>query len=238
MVFAGQFHRELAVAEALRGPGRRGRVGAAGGRHRPSGGPMGSGGPGQVARAPEPAGAGGVPAGHGPGPEPARVSARPPVPASLVPAAGRRAAASDPGPGGPLGRRRAPGHRAPAGGRLRPVPAAASGPCRPIPRPPGVRGELQADRHPASGRARSRPHGPDRFREPADGAPLRPACGAGGGRRSAPGSALVRRGAGGHRGGPGHGGGGPGAGARARVRGSIAPAAGGFSGAAPRGGAP
>ncbi len=238
MVFAGQLRRELAAAEAGRGPGRPGRVPGPGGAHVPAGGFLGPDGPGPVAPAPEPRGAGGVPAGDGPAPGPPGVSAQAPFPVPLVPAAGRRIAPAHPEPGGPLDRRRPPGHGAPAGGHLRPVPAAAPRPRRPPPRSTGIRGTVPATCRADGGPRTACPH---RFRglgEPADGAPLGPAGGAGGGGGAAPRTAPCGGGAGDRGGGQRHGGGVAGTGARARVRGRFAPAAGGFSGAAPRGGAP
>ena len=238
MVFAGQFRRELAAAAARRGPGRRVDVPKTGGARVPFGGPVGPGGPGKVANAFEPVRPGGVFAGDGPDRQPTGISARPAVPFCRVAFAGGRAAAFYTGSGGPLDGRRAPRHRAPAGGHLRPLPAAAPHPGRPVPGPAGVRGRLHPDHHPAGGPGAIHPH---RFRglgQPADGAPFGPARGAGGRGGAAPGPAPIRGGAGDRGGGPRHGGSGAGTAARARVRGALAPAAGGFSGAAPCGGAP
>ena len=238
MVSVGQLRRELAADPAGGSPGRGGRGCGPGIAHVPVGGVVGPGRPGQVAAADEPAGPGPLPAGDGAAFEPPGVCAIAPVPAGGVAAAGRRAAALHPGPHGPLDGRGVSRHGAPAGGHLRPLPAARRHPRRPASRSPGVRGKLHPDRHPDGGRAAACPRRLRGLGEPADGAPLRPAGGAGGGGGAAPRAASVHRGSGRHRGGAGHGGGGAGAGQCACVRGHIAPAAGGFSGAAPRSGAP
>ena len=238
MVFTGQLRRELAAGEAVLRSERRGGPSGPGGPHVPAGGPLGPDGPGQVAGAAGPRGAGALPAGHGAAAGAPGVSKVAPVPAFGVAAAGRRAAPPDHGKDGALDRRGAPGHGAPQGGRLRPVLAARGRPGPPVPGPPGLRGELPPDRHPDGGRRTVRPRRLRGLGEPAGGAPFGPARGAGGGRGAAARSAPCHRGAGRHRGGAGHGAGGPPGGAGARVCGPIAPAAGGFSGAAPRGGAP
>ena len=238
MVFVGQLRRELAAAAAVWGPGRDGHTPGPDGPHVPAGGPLGPVGSGEMAPAPEPPWTGRLPAGHGPAGEPKGVFSGPAVPVRLVPAPGRRAAALDPGPGRALDRRGAPWHRAPAGGHLRPVPASAPHPGRPVSGPAGVRGRLHPDHHPAGGPGAIHPYRLGGLGQPADGAPFGPAGGAGGGGGAAPGPAPVRGGAGDRGGGPRHGGSGAGTAARARVRGALAPAAGGFSGAAPCGGAP
>ena len=237
MVFAGQLRRELAAAEAFRGTGRSSRRPPAGGPGVPSGG---GGGPDRsepVAEAAEPAGAGMLPAGDGDDRQSKGVPAHPPVPVRVVPAAGGRAAAPHPGPGGPLDGRRAPGHRAPSGFHLRPVSAAPARPHRPVFGASRVREKLHPDREADGGREDPRPHGLRGFGEPADGAPLGPARGADGGDRPAPGPAA-RCGGAGRRGSGPRDRGISGTGPRPRVRGAVAPAAHRVSGAAPRGGAP
>ena len=238
MVLAGQLRRELAPDPAVRSPGRHGGPPGPGGAHVPAGGAVGPHGPGPVAPAAEPSGAGGVSAGDGPAPEPQGVSARAPLPFWCVAAAGGRAAAAHPGPKGALDRRGAPGHGAPQGGHLRLVPAAPMSAGRPVSRSSGIRGALHGDRHPDGGRSAARPHRLRGLGEPADGAPFRPARGVGGGDRFAARTASVHPGPGRGGGGPGHGPDGDGSGAGARIRRQIAPAAGGFPGAAPRCGAP
>ena len=237
MVPAGQLRRELAADPALRGPGRHGRGPQAGGPHVPHGGPLGPAGPGEVAQAVEPAGAGGLSAGGGAAAEPAGVSARASVAPRLVPAAGGRAAAFHPEPGRALDRRRVPGGGAPSGGHLRPLPAAGPFAGRSVSGPPGLRGAVPEASGPDRGRAKPGAHRLRGFGEPADGAPQRPAGGAGGGGGPAPGPALGPHGPGGRGGDAGHRGRG-GAGGRARVRGPVAPASRDVPGAAPRGGAP
>ncbi len=232
MVFAGQLRRELAAAAAGRGPGRHGGAAWPGGFHVIDGDPVGPCGPGEMAAAAEPAGAGRLPAGHGAADEPPGIPQGAAVPGHGVAAAGGRAAAVDPGPVGALDRRRAPGHGAPSGGGLRPLPAAFRHSRPSAAGPPGVRGELSADRHPDGGRQRAYPRRLRGLGEPADGAVVGAAGGAGGGDRPAPGSAADGGGAGGRGGGEGRRRGTAGPGAGAGVRGQIAPAAGGFSGVA------
>ena len=196
MVFAGQLRRELAPVEAGGRPGRGGDPPGPGGVHVPAGGDVGPGGPWQVAPAPEPAGADRLPFGDGPAHEPKGVSAFAPVPVRGVVAAGGRAAAPDPGSDRPLDGRGAAGDGVPQGGHLWGVLAAPIRPRGPVSRPPGVRGQLHPDRHPDRGRPGVHPHRLRGFGEPADGAPLGPPCGAGGGRGPAPGSAPHRSGTG------------------------------------------
>ena len=238
MVFAGQFRRELSAAEAGGGPGRNVGASEPGGSHVPPGGVVGPRRLGKVAEAAEPAGADSLSPGHGAAPEPQGVSACPPVPVSGVAAPVRRAAPSHPGADRPMDRRRVSRHRAPAGGHLRPVPAANHGPRRSASGPSGVRGKLPAKDPSDGGRQDLRPRRVRGFGQPADGAPFRAAGGADGGDRAALGSAADGGGTGDNPGGPGHGANGAEAGARGRVRGTGAPAAGGFSGVAPRSGAP
>ena len=237
MVPAGQLRRELASLEAGGRPGRGGDPPGPGGVHVPAGGDVGPGGPWQVAPAPEPAGADRLPFGDGPAHKPQGVFTGLPVPVRGVVAAGGRAAAPDPGSDRPLDGRGAAGDRTPESRHLWVLCVAPVRPRGPLPGPPGVRGELRPNRHPDRWRPGVHPHRLRGFGEPADGAPLGPPCGAGGGRGPAPGSAPHRSGTGHRWGGPGHGGGGW-VRARARVRGPLAPAAHRFSGAAPRGGAP
>ena len=191
-----------------------------------------------MAPAAEPAGADRLPAYDGAAHEPQGVYQGPYLPVRRVVAAGRRAAAPDPGPIRALDRRGVPGHGAPTGGHLQLLPAAALRPRPPSPGPPGLRGELHPHRHPDGGRPSPCPHRLRGFGEPADGAPLGPARGAGGGDRPAARAAADGSGAGDRGGGPGHGGSGAGPGAGARVRRQIASAAYRFSGAAAGGGAP
>ena len=238
MVPAGQLHRELAVAAAGGGPGRGGRAPGSGDPHvrlRRAGGPGRSR---EMAPAAELAGTGGLPAYDGAAHEPQGVSQGPYLPVRRVVAAGRGTAAPYPGPIRALDRRGVPGHGAPAGGYLRLLPAAAPRPRRSSLSPTGVRGEMHPHRHPDGGRPSPSPHRLRGLGEPADGAVVGPARGAGGGDRPAARAAADGGGAGDRGGGPRHGGSGAGTAARARVRGALAPAAGGFSGAAPRGGAP
>ena len=196
MVPAGQLRRELAPVEAGGRPGRGGDPPGPGGVHVPAGGDVGPGGPWQVDPAPEPAGADRLPFGDSPAHKPQGVFTGPPVPVRGVVAAGGRAAAPDPGPGRPLDGRGAAGDRAPESRHLWVLCVAPVRPRGPVSRPPGVRGELHPDRHPDRGRANPRPHRLRGFGEPADGAPLGPPCGAGGGRGPAPGSAPHRSGTG------------------------------------------
>ena len=238
MVFAGQFRGELAAAEAGGGIGRDRPAPGPGSPHLRHGGPLGSVGPGAVPRSAESAGADRLPAADGAAHEPKRVLSRAPVPVGGVPAAGRRAAGADPGAEGPMDRRGVPGHRAPSGGGLRSVSAAAAFAGPSVSRPPGVRGQLPPEDHPDGGGKALCPLRPGGLGEPADGASQRPARGADGGDRPAPGAAPCGSGAGGDRSGPGHGANGTKTGAGARIRGGVASAAHRFSGAAPRGGAP
>ena len=196
MVPAGQLRRELAPVEAGGRPGRGGDPPGPGGVHVPAGGDVGPGGPWQMAPAPEPAGADRLPFGDGPAHKPQGVFTGPPVPVRGVVAAGGRAAAPDPGSDRPLDGRGAAGDRAPESRHLRPVPAAAHHPCGQVSYPPGVRGELHPDRHPDRWRPGVHPLRLRGFGEPADGAPLGPPCGAGGGYGPAPGSAPHRSGTG------------------------------------------
>ena len=225
MVFAGQLRRQLAAAAAGRSPGRDGRPPGPGGAHVFSRGPVGSRGPGQMAPAAEPLGPDRLPAADGADAEPPGVSQVAAVPACGVAAAGRRTAVADPGPDGPLDRRGAPWHGVPAGGGLRPVPAAAPHPRHPLFGPSGLRGQLSSHRHPDYGRQGSYPHRLRGFGEPVDGAPFGPARGADGRDRFAARAAPGGGGAGGGGGGPGHGANGAEWRAGARVRGPIASAA-------------
>ena len=236
MVFAGQRGDEFAVAAAGRGPGRGGDEARAGFAPVASGSGVGRAGVEPVAAAAEPAGTGGVFAGDGAADEPAGGFAFAFVPLRRVAAHGGRDAAVDHGPDG--ARRGVPWHGAPSGGGVRAVPAAAVDPGGPVSRPPGVRGAVLALHHADGGQKVVSPHRLRGLGEPFDGAPVRFAGGAGGGDRPAGGATPGRGGAGGHRGGAGDGANGAGRIARARVRGAIAPASGGVSGAAPRGGAP
>ena len=225
MVFAGQLRRQLAAAAAGRSLGRDGRPPGPGGAHVFSRGPVGSRGPGQMASSAEPLGPDRLPAADGADAEPPGVSQVAAVPACGVAAAGRRTAVADPGPDGPLDRRGAPRHGVPAGGGLRPVPAATPRPRNPLFGTPGLRGKLPSHRHPDGGRQGSYPHRLRGFGEPVDGAPFGPARGADGRDRSAARAASGGDGAGGGGGGPGHGANGAEWRAGARVRWSIASAA-------------
>lgn len=226
MVFAGQLRRELAAAEAGRGPGRSGPAPWASGAHGASGDAVGSCGPGSVAPAPESGGADRLPPADGPGSEPTGVFALAPLPAARFVDPGRRDAPVHPGPVRPLDGRSVFRRRAPEGGCLRPCAAAAAGPSRSAAGPSGIREELHPDRHPAGGGAVDPPFRLCGFGESADGAPFGPAGGAGGGRGPSSRAAVGRDGPGRGGGGPGRGEGGAGAGERAGVCGDVAPAAG------------